>query len=148
MLVCRALHWGAMSQRRHSADHPQQQNGSSANVPMTLRIGGAFITLAVMLLLLLFVQIFTQGWMAPLVITPGFVLIVVAALLLGAFGGVRSGDAASRSRVIALGLAVVMVLLSRLLQSPVLMVMDQYWIIMYAGIALLAGLWLRRSVIP
>ena len=141
-----------MSQRRHSAEHPQQHhvpsNASSANVPMALRIGGAFITLAVMLLLLLFVQIFTQGWMTPLVITPGFVLIVVAALLLGAFGGVRSGDATSRSRVIALGLAVAMVLLSRLLRSPVLMVMDQYWIIMYAGIALLAGLWLRRSVIP
>lgn len=117
-------------------------------VPTALRVGGAFMALAVALLVFTVVSVFTDGWMAPFVVTPGFLIIIVAVIIFGAFATVRRDQAASRSQVIALVVAVALVIFSRFIPNTALYVMGQYWLAMYAVAALLAGLVIRRSLIP
>ena len=117
-------------------------------VPLALRVGGAFMALAVALLIFTVVAVFTDGWMAPYEVTPRFLVILVAAMILGAFATVRRDQAASRAQVIGLIVVVVLVGLTRLLPNEGIYVMAQYWLAMYAVAAFLAGLVIRRSMIP
>ena len=117
-------------------------------VPVALRVGGASMALAVALLVFTVVSVFTDGWMAPFVVTPGFLVIIVAVIIFGAFATVRRDQAASRTQVIALIVAVALVIFSRFIPTVALYVMGQYWLAMYAVAALLAGLVIRRSLIP
>lgn len=117
-------------------------------VPLALRVGGAFMALAVALLVFTVVAFVTDGWMAPYVVTPRFLVILVAVIILGAFATVRRDQAASRTQVIALIAAVVLVMLTRFIPNEGIYVMEQYWLAMYAVAAFLAGLVIRRSLIP
>lgn len=117
-------------------------------VPPALRVGGAFMALAVALLVFMMVSLITDGWMAPFVVTPRFLMILVAVMILGAFASVRRDQAASRAQVIGLVVAVVLVLLTRLVPNEGIYLLEQYWLAMYGVAALLAGLVIRRSLIP
>ncbi|QGU04620.1 hypothetical protein [Corynebacterium comes] len=120
----------------------------SFQVPLALRVGGAFMALAVALLVFTAVALITDGWMTPYVVTPRFLIILVAVIILGAFATVRRDQAASRAQVIALIAAVVLVMFTRLIPNEGIYVMEQYWLAMYAVAAFVAGLVIRRSLIP
>ncbi|HCG45758.1 MULTISPECIES: hypothetical protein [Corynebacterium] len=113
-------------------------------IPTTLRVGGAFMFLAFVLILLAVISVFRDGWQAPFTWTYGTLAIVAAALIAGAFATIRRDQRASKTQVIALAVAVVLVIAGRFAPSTVLVVMDQYWLLLYAVGAGLCALILRR----
>ncbi|MDO5669716.1 MAG: hypothetical protein Q4G50_06905 [Corynebacterium sp.] len=117
-------------------------------VPAALRVGGAFMALAVALAIFAVVAVFTDGWMAPFAVTPRFLAILLAAVILGAFATIRTDQASSRTQVIALVVAVALIIFARFLPSEPLTTMAQYWLAMYAVFAFLCALIIRRSMIP
>jgi len=125
----------------------KQRNGAY-RVPLALRVGGAFMALAVALLVFTVIAVFGDGWMAPFAVTPRVLVILVAAMILGAFATIRRDQAASRTQVIALVVAVALIIFARLLPNEPLYVMAQYWLPMYAVFAFLCALVIRRSLIP
>ncbi|AGF72492.1 hypothetical protein [Corynebacterium halotolerans] len=131
-----------------TAKNKQNPSPGSYRIPVALRVGGAFMALAIVLLVFTVVSVFLDGWMVPFVVTPSFLVILLAAVIFGAFATVRKDQAASRSQVIALIVAVALVILSRFLPATALYVMAQYWLPMYAVLAFLCGLVIRRSLIP
>ena len=115
-------------------------------VPAALRVGGAFIALAIALAIFAVVAVFADGWMAPFAVTPRFLAILVAAIILGAFATIRTDQAASRTQVIALVVAVGIVIFSRFIPNDAITTMAQYWLAMYAVFAFLCALIIRRSL--
>lgn len=112
-------------------------------VPVQLRAGGAFIALAVVLLLYAFVSV-VKG--EPLfAITPQFLCTVVAACLFGAFATTNKSVGASRTQLIVLGLAVILVGVGALLPNNALTVTQTYWLGLWGVGALLCALILRRA---
>lgn len=116
-------------------------------IPTTLRVGGAFMFLALVLVLLAVISVFRSGWQAPFEWTWGTLAIVCAALIAGAFSTMRRDQRASKGQVIALIAALVLVVASRFAPSTVLVSMDQYWLLLYAVAAGLCALILRRASI-
>lgn len=106
------------------------------------------MALAFALFIFAIIAVFADGWMAPFVVTPRFLMILVAAMLLGAFATIRKDQAGSRNQIIALIIAVALVLLTRFIPNTTLHTMEQYWLPMYAGVAVIGALVLRRSMIP
>ncbi|WJY89754.1 hypothetical protein [Corynebacterium confusum] len=117
-------------------------------IPLQLRVGGAFIAVALVLVIMTFVAVLTEGWMSPFVWTPARVALVVAALIIGAFATIRKDQRPSIAQVVALGAAVLTIIASRFLPSAELAVMGQWWLLIYAGLALVCALVLRRSLAP
>lgn len=128
--------------------HKNSRAERTFRVPMALRVGGAFMALAVALLVFAVVAVFSDGWMAPFAVTPRFLVILVAALILGAFATIRTDQAASRTQVIALIVAVAAVIFTRFIPNDPIYHMAQYWLAMYAVFAFLCALIIRRSLIP
>ncbi len=131
-----------------TANKQQNPSEGSYRVPLALRVGGAFMALAVVLLVFTVVSVFLDGWLTPFVVTPSFLAILLAAVVFGAFATVRKDQAASSAQVISLVVAVALVILSRFLPSAELYTMAQYWLPMYAVFAFLCALVIRRSLIP
>lgn len=131
-----------------TAKNQQNPPPRAYRVPMALRVGGAFMALAVALLIFTVVAVFRDGWMSPFVVTPAFLVILLAAVILGAFATIRTDQAASRTQVIALVVAVALVILSRFLPDTDLYVMGQFWLAMYMVLAVLCALIIRRALLP
>lgn len=117
-------------------------------IPLQLRVGGSFIAVALVLVIMTFVAVLTEGWMSPFVWTPARVALVVAALIIGAFATIRKDQRPSVAQVAALGGAVLIIIASRFLPTAQLAVMGQWWLLIYAGLALVCALALRRSLAP
>ncbi|MEX3514150.1 MULTISPECIES: hypothetical protein [unclassified Corynebacterium] len=117
-------------------------------IPLQLRVGGAFIAVALVLVIMTIVAVLTEGWMSPFVWTPARVALVVAALIIGAFATIRKDQRPSITQVVALGGAVLIIIASRFLPSAELAVMGQWWLLIYSGLALVCALVLRRSLAP
>ncbi|WP_080794909.1 hypothetical protein [Corynebacterium pacaense] len=117
-------------------------------VPAGIRIGGAFVALGAVLLVFAAIELFTGGFMRLFGITAGFLLILVAALILGGFATTSKYEESSRIQVISLLIAVVLVILSRLLPNTVLMWVGQFWLSAWAVVAILCGLFIRRALLP
>ena len=117
-------------------------------IPLQLRVGGAFIAVALVLVIMTIVAVLTEGWMSPFVWTPARVALVVAALIIGAFATIRKDQRPRITQVVALGGAVLIIIASRFLPSAELAVMGQWWLLIYAGLALVCALVLRRSLAP
>ncbi|PRQ12074.1 hypothetical protein C1Y63_03125 [Corynebacterium sp. 13CS0277] len=118
--------------------------GAPLPVPASLRFGGAFLAIAVVLGVMVFLAMSSQGIFALVSVTPRLLSIVVAAGLLGAYAVRMPGQLQTIARPIALGVAVLLVVGSRFLPNPELHVMEAGWLVAYAVTALLAGLLLRR----
>ncbi|MBZ8177795.1 hypothetical protein GP475_05985 [Corynebacterium poyangense] len=116
------------------------------SIPLPLRVGGAFIAIALALVIFLVLEIAQHGWLAPVEITSRMVLILCAAALVGAFATVRRNQRPGVSQVIALTGAVVLVILSRFLPSSTLFITAQTWMLGWAILALMCAVILRRSV--
>lgn len=114
-------------------------------IPVQLRVGGAFIVLAAVLALMVFVAVLTDGWLAPFEWTPARLMLPIAALIVGGFATTRRDQRASAAQVIALAVAVLLIIASRLLPTTVLATMSQPMVLIYASVALVCAVILRRS---
>ncbi|MBK4146150.1 hypothetical protein [Corynebacterium macginleyi] len=114
--------------------------------PAALRVGGAFLVVAFVLVLFALISVFTDGWGAPFVWTYSNLTIIIAAVLVGAFSTMNKEHAGSRAQIIALAVAVALIIASRFLPQHDLLIQQQYWLLFYAGMSAICALILRRSV--
>ncbi|WP_018295521.1 hypothetical protein [Corynebacterium lubricantis] len=112
-------------------------------IPLQIRVGGAFMALALVLIIQAVIAFINGG--GVFTITLGSVFIWIGALLFGGFATMRRDQPASKKQVAALIVAVALILLSVFLPTIELGVMATYWLAMYAGVAVLCALILRRS---
>lgn len=112
-------------------------------IPLQIRVGGAFMALALVLIIQAVIAFFSGG--GTFTITLGSLFIWVGALLFGGFATMRRDQPASKLQVAALLVAVVLVLASVFLPTIELGVMATYWLALYAGLAVMCALILRRS---
>lgn len=117
-------------------------------VPTAIRVGGAFVALGVVLIVFGVIELVTSGMGAPFAVTPGFLLILLAAVILGGFATVSRYEESSRIQVITLGIAVVLVGLSRFLPNEPLLWVEQFWLSAWAVTAIICGLIMRRAMMP
>lgn len=110
--------------------------------PIQLRAGGAFIALAMVLLLFAFIA-FLRGEQT-FAVSLQFVLTACAAIIFGAFATTDKTQAGSKSQVIALTFAVVILVLGVLVPTTVLAYTPTHWVGMWGVGALLCALTLRR----
>ena len=113
--------------------------------PTALRVGGAFMVVAFVLVLFALISVFRDGWGADFAWTYSKVAIVVAALIVGAFSTMSKSQAGSRAQVAALAISIVIIAASRFVPGDILFTQPQIWIVFYAGFAMLCALVLRRS---
>lgn len=106
------------------------------------------MALALVLFIFLIIEIISVGFMVPFPITWRFLAIVVAALILGGFATMSRQQESSRTQVIALAGAVVLVIVGRFLPAEPLMLMGQEWVMGYAILALICAVIIRRSLMP
>ena len=117
-------------------------------VPAAIRIGGAFVALGLVLLVFAAIELFTAGMLSRFVITPGFLLILVASIILGAFATTSKYEPSSKTQIISLSIAVALVIVSRLLPTVQVYVVEQFWLTAWGVAALLCGLVIRRAQLP
>lgn len=113
-------------------------------VPIQMRAGGAFIALAVVLVILAVIAFFTGN--ALFTFTPATVLICIAALLFGAFVVISPDGKGTRTRFAAQLLATLLIIVSLFIPDTALFVTQTYWLVLWAGAAVLCALVLRRSI--
>lgn len=118
---------------------------SHSTIPVGLRVGGAFVSIAFVLFIFTFVQIATVGWMQPVAVTARFLFIVIAAGVFGGFATIRKDQAASRLQVGALIVALALVVAGRFLSPEPIVVWQQYWLPIYGTLALVCGLVARQA---
>ena len=113
-----------------------------------MRAGGAFLALAVTLAIFGVIAWLSDGWAVPFAVTPAFLGICAAAVLFGAFATVNRAQKPSVAQVVALSVAVALIIASQFLANTALGFMGQHWLFMYAVLALVCALVLRRSIMP
>lgn len=115
------------------------------SLPPAIRAGGAFIAVAIVLVIFTFVAVVTEGFLVPFAVTPRFLLIVAAAAILGAFGMTTPGQPRSAWNVFSLAVALLLVVGGRFIPNDPVYTMEQWWLPAYAIAAVLCGLVLRRA---
>ena len=114
-------------------------------VPAGLRVGGAFLGVALVALLLLVIDVLTRGVGTPFEFTPRVLTILLAGGPVGALATPPRDAPPSRGKVIALIVAVLLVVASRFLPPEPAYATAQHWAL---GLVVVAGVcaWLiRRS---
>lgn len=117
-------------------------------VPAGIRIGGAFVALGAVMIVFGVIQLFSGGLLQPFAVTPRFLVILLAAAILGGFATVSKYENSSRLQVIALAVAVILVFASRALPNDPIMLIEQFWLSLWAVTAIICGLIIRRSLMP
>lgn len=113
-------------------------------VPVQLRVGGAFLGIALVLIIYSMLGFF--GADATFVITPQVLTVLAAAALVGAFATTNTKSTGSRAQVYALLGAVVLIGLGVILPDTPLMVTTPVWLAAWAVAAGLCAVILRRSI--
>ncbi|WP_316986060.1 hypothetical protein [Corynebacterium tuberculostearicum] len=103
------------------------------------------MVVAFVLVLFALISVFTDGWGADFEWTYSKVAIIVAAVIVGAFSTMSKSQAGSRAQVAALVIAIVFIAASRFLPANILFTQPQFWVVFYAGFAVLCALVLKRS---
>lgn len=130
---------------------PQQKSSKrnhAAPVPAALRLGGAFLALAVVLALFLIMDTISLGWGTPFAFTVRRNILLVAAMLVGGFAMTAAGEKGAMTQIGVLATAVVLIIFSRLVPNSQVFVTEQFWVIGWIVVAVLCALLLRRSVTP
>ncbi|QPK82372.1 hypothetical protein G7Y29_05510 [Corynebacterium qintianiae] len=112
-------------------------------IPIQLRVGGAFIALALVLVIYAAVAFFRGQGVFEL--TPQVLSILAAALIFGANATFVREQSRSRTQVLALAVAVALVVVGVLVPSTVLFLTQTYWLLLWAGAAILCALILRLN---
>ncbi len=117
-------------------------------IPVPIRVGGAFLAVAIVLAFFTVVEVITKGWMVPFQVTPRFIVLVIAGALVGGFATMNKNQPPSVIQVVALVGALILVVAGRFLPSTTLVLWDQFWLPAYALLAFVCSLAIRRSLIP
>ncbi|SDS05805.1 hypothetical protein [Corynebacterium timonense] len=112
-------------------------------IPVQLRAGGAFLTIALVLVIYAAVWFFRGEPIFP--ITPQVLSIVAAAALFGANATFVRGQERSRGQVIALACAVLLVIVGVALPAVTIVATQTFWLVLWAAAAAACALILRRS---
>lgn len=112
-------------------------------IPVQMRAGGAFIALAVVLTIFALIEFISGS--AVFTFTPGEIMICLAALLFGAFITVGEDGQGERGRVVAQLGATLLIVGSFFVPDTPLFATQTYWLVLWAGAAVVCALVLRRS---
>ncbi len=113
-------------------------------IPVQLRVGGAFLGLAAALILYAVLGFLKSE--EAFAITPQVLTVLLAVAIVGAFATTSTRQGGSRTQVIALLIAVVLVGLGVILPDTALMVTTPVWLAAWALAAGICAVILRRSV--
>lgn len=117
-------------------------------IPLTIRAGGAFIAIALVTVIYMIIELINSGLAEPFGVTWRFIGIVAAAALLGAFATMRRDQENTRSQIVALIVALLLIVGTRFLPADPFYFVEQYWLAFWAVGAFLCALILRRSSMP
>ena len=112
-------------------------------VPVQLRVGGAFMGIALVLVLYAVLALLRGDAAFP--VTPQVLSIIVAVAIVGAFATYNTKQEGSRTQVGALIVAVVLIGLGFIAPDTEFMVTTPFWLIGWALAAGLCAVVLRRS---
>lgn len=112
-------------------------------VPVQLRVGGAFMGIALVLVLYAVLALLRGDAAFP--VTPQVLSIIVAVAIVGAFATYNTKQQGSRTQVGALIVAVVLIGLGFIAPDTELMATTPFWLIGWALAAGLCAVVLRRS---
>ncbi|PXY12341.1 hypothetical protein [Corynebacterium striatum] len=112
-------------------------------VPVQLRVGGAFMGIALVLVLYAVLALLRGDAAFP--VTPQVLSIIVAVAIVGAFATYNTKQEGSRTQVGALIAAVVLIGLGFIAPDTELMATTPFWLIGWALAAGLCAVVLRRS---
>lgn len=112
-------------------------------VPVQLRVGGAFMGIALVLVLYAVLSLLRGDAAFP--VTPQVLSIIVAVAIVGAFATYNTKQEGSRTQVGALIVAVVLIGLGFIAPDTELMATTPFWLIGWALAAGLCAVVLRRS---
>ena len=112
-------------------------------VPVQLRVGGAFMGIALVLVLYAVLALLRGDAAFP--VTPQVLSIIVAVAIVGAFATYNTKQEGSRTQVGALIVAVVLIGLGFIAPDTELMATTPFWLIGWALAAGLCAVVLRRS---
>lgn len=112
-------------------------------VPVQLRVGGAFLGIALVLVLYAVLALLRGD--AAFSITPQVVSVIAAVAIVGAFTTYNTNQAGSRTQVGALLAAVVLIGLGFIAPDTEFMATTPFWLIGWALAAGLCAVVLRRS---
>lgn len=112
-------------------------------VPVQLRVGGAFMGIALVLVLYAVLALLRGDAAFP--VTPQVLSIIVAVAIVGAFATYNTKQGGSRTQVGALIVAVVLIGLGFIAPDTELMATTPFWLIGWALAAGLCAVVLRRS---
>lgn len=112
-------------------------------IPLQLRVGGAFLALALVLVIYAVIA-FLRG-QAVFELTPQVLTILAAALIFGANATFVRDQDRSGSQVVALAVAVGLVVVGVLLPATAIAATPTYWLLLWASAAVVCALILRQS---
>lgn len=112
-------------------------------IPVQLRVGGAFVALALVFIIHA-AMAFVRGE-ALFAFTPQVLSILAATAVFGANATFVRGQRRSRGQVVALAVAVLLVVAGVLAPRAELFVAPTYWLVLWACVAGVCALILRRS---
>lgn len=115
------------------------------HIPVALRVGGAFIAIGVVLFIFAAIEVFRSGFLSYFNVDVRFLMIIVAAAVLGAFATMNRNQQASKVQVIALVVAFLLAIGSRFVPNESITVIQQWWLMAYAGVSFLCGLAIRKA---
>lgn len=131
-----------MSKKRPSKQPTTSQELPKA--PLAIRLGGAFLILALAFLIFETISVINNGLGGNIEFTAKHLLILIAAAIFGAFPNPRIDPVAKRIYLLVL-LVVLLAFASKAIAHTVLMVMPQWWLVLYAIVCGVCALVLRRS---
>lgn len=126
----------------------EADSNKMVRIPVPIRVGGAFMAVAIVLVFFTVVEVITNGWLVPFAVTPRFLALLLAGALVGGFATMNKNQPPSVIQVGALITALLCVIAGRFLPQTTLMMWDQYWLPAYALLAFGCSLAIRRSLIP
>ncbi|WKD61204.1 hypothetical protein CCICO_05880 [Corynebacterium ciconiae DSM 44920] len=132
------------SQQYASTSRPRESEPVVVVHP-ALRVGGAFLALALVLALFTVLSLISGGISSFFPVTWGFLLIIASAMLLGAFGTTHRNEERTMRHVVVLVIAVGLVVFSRFITTEPIYILESWWLPIYATMALICALVIRRS---
>lgn len=112
-----------------------------------LRIGGAFLAMAVVLAIFTFIHILKFGWVESFHVTARFILIMIAAALVGAFATVNKASRGSVLQITGLIVALLLIFLGRVIPDSPIMIWPAYLLPCYAAVCFIASLLARMLTV-
>lgn len=103
-------------------------------VSLGLRVGAAFLAMAVTLAIFTFIHVLKDGWAEGFHVTARCILILIAAALVGAFAPVNKASRSSVLQLTGLVVALSLIFLGRFTPESPIMIWPAYLLPCYAAV--------------